>query len=61
MKYFVNENCIGCGLCTGICPNIFDMSDEGTAKALDEDVSLSDESAAQDAMNGCPVRAIEHR
>lgn len=23
MKYYVNENCIGCGMCNGICPAVF--------------------------------------
>ena len=39
MKYQVNENCIGCGLCIGICPNVFQMSDEGVAKAVVDEVS----------------------
>ena len=31
MKYYVNENCIGCGMCIGICPAVFDMSVDGVA------------------------------
>ena len=36
MTAHVNENCIGCGLCTGISPDVFTMTDEGTAAARDE-------------------------
>lgn len=56
MKYFVNETCVGCGLCTGICPDVFEMTDEGFARALDVDTNNS---AAREAMDSCPVGAIE--
>ena len=38
MKYFVNDGCIGCGLCAGTCPNVFSMSDDGVAVAIETDV-----------------------
>lgn len=56
MKYHVNEACIGCGLCVGTCPDVFEMTDNGTAMALDVD---TEDPAAQEAMDGCPVSAIE--
>ena len=59
MKFRVNENCIGCGLCEGICPEVFEMSEEGVAKAMDEEVDSSVEGSAMDAKNSCPVNAIE--
>lgn len=59
MKFFVNEECIGCGMCAGICPEVFEMTDEGTAKAMDEEVAESLEASAKEAMDGCPVDAIE--
>ena len=59
MKYFVNEDCIGCGLCTSICPEVFEMTDAGTAKAQDEPVTDAVEPTAQEAMNSCPVNAIQ--
>jgi ferredoxin len=58
MKYAVDENCIGCGLCNATCPEVFSMTDEGTAKAIEEDVPASAEEAAQEAMENCPVGAI---
>ena len=59
MKYKVNENCIGCGLCAGICPEVFSMTDEGVAKAIDEDVPAEAFDSAAEAMDSCPVSAIE--
>ena len=36
MKYVVNDGCIGCGLCEGTCPEVFSMTDEGVAKAIEK-------------------------
>ena len=46
MNVHVNENCIGCGLCTTMCPDVFTMTDE-------------QEPAAQEAAESCPVDAIQ--
>lgn len=59
MKYKVNENCIACGMCTTVCPEVFSMSDSGYAEAIHEDVSGELEASAQEAASGCPVDAIE--
>lgn len=56
MKYYVNENCIGCGLCNVICPQVFEMTPDNVAKAVDKDVDLGE---AQEAKDSCPVGAIE--
>ena len=48
MKFHVNADCIGCGLCVSTCPEVFTMTDGGTAAA-----------APTDAMQTCPVGAIE--
>ena len=61
MKYFVNEECIGCGLCNGLCPKVFYMNQEGVAEAVDQEVDADDVSSANDAMNSCQVQAIEER
>ena len=58
MKYHVNDSCIGCGLCTSTCPEVFSMGDDNKAVAA-ESVPAGAESSAEDAMNGCPVTAIE--
>lgn len=61
MKYYVNENCIGCGLCESVCPQVFSLSDEGVAVAISEDVPKDALESAAEAMNDCPVSAIEKR
>ena len=59
MKFRVNDSCIGCGLCEGTCPEVFHMTDDGVAEAIDAEVSAEDLAAAEEAMDGCPVGAIE--
>lgn len=60
MKAEVNQDtCIGCGLCAATCPDVFSIGDDGLAKAIEEEVATSDESAAEDARDGCPVSAID--
>lgn len=59
MKYRVNEGCIGCGLCEESCPEVFSMTAEGVAKATETEVPAECETAAAEAMDGCPVGVIE--
>lgn len=58
MTAYVNENCIGCGLCTTICPEVFTMTDENVAHASG-DVLPEQEQSVQEAADSCPVSAIE--
>lgn len=53
------EACIGCGVCTHICPEVFEMDDENVA-TVKPDVnpdSYADE--VRDAAESCPVDAIQ--
>lgn len=59
MKFFVNENCIACGMCVGMCPEVFHMADSGLAEAIEEEVREDLESTALTAQEACPVNAIE--
>ena len=47
-----------CGLCAGICPGVFTMTDEGVAAARDE-IFPEQEGQIQEAAESCPVSAIE--
>ena len=60
MKYYVNDSCIGCGLCESICPEVFSLPD-GVSVAMDGEVPASSLEAASQAMREGPVGSIEER
>ena len=56
----VNEYCIGCGACTAVCPDVFDLNDEGKAEnIMGEDIPEDLMDACKEAAESCPVEAIE--
>ncbi len=56
MKVFVDKtSCIGCGVCAGLCPDIFGLDDEGKAEVL---VPETEDNCAEDAKDSCPVQCI---
>lgn len=58
MKAFVNPDlCIGCGLCTSICDEVFRMNDNSQAEAY-APVNDINKEVVNDAINSCPVSAI---
>ncbi len=59
MKYYVNDSCIGCGLCVSTCPQVFSMCDAGIAAASKRDVPEDALADAAEAKDNCPVSAIE--
>lgn len=60
MKFKVNkEICIGCGACQAIAPDVFEIDDDGLANAIDSEINEDVKEDAIDAMEGCPVNAIE--
>lgn len=60
MKTYVDQDtCIGCGLCTSTCPEVYSMGDEGKAYATKEQVSAECADGVEEAADGCPVSAIQ--
>ena len=43
------ELCIGCELCTSICPEVFSMDDDGKSVAITDDIPSDSENSAIDA------------
>jgi ferredoxin len=53
------DRCEGHARCWGICPEVFDLDDEGHAiVVLDGDVPIDLEAKVADAVRNCPERAI---
>lgn len=52
------DGCIGCGLCTSICPEVFRMADDGLAEVYTDPLPASEESNALSASASCPVSVI---
>lgn len=57
----VKEKCIGCGMCVRINPEVFDFDDDGLAKANNENINDGNKETVEDAVNSCPVGAIEEQ
>ncbi len=51
------ENCIGCGACVSIAPEIFQFDENGLAEA--KEINVPKESGIQ-ALESCPTEAISY-
>ena len=59
MKAHVDrDTCIGCGVCPSVCPEVFEMRDDGLSHVIVDTVPAGAEDAAKDAEESCPVDAI---
>ncbi len=52
------DACIGDGICASICPDVFEMDDEGKSVVLKEIIDESLHECAQEAADSCPVSCI---
>ena len=60
MKLEVDKDiCIGCGACAAICPDVFEIDEDGLAVSVVESVNEEIMEDAIDAKEGCPVNAIK--
>ena len=58
-KVIINkDDCFGCGACTATCPEVFKLDDDGKVGIIRQP-NDSEDSAVEDAINGCPVGAIK--
>ena len=61
MKVKVNkDSCIGCGACEAICPEVFQLNDEGLSTVVYDESKTVDESSVQEAVESCPTGAISN-
>jgi len=61
MKVVVNrDNCIGCGACEAIYPEVFQLDDEGLSNIICKDFNKLDEEKVVEAIESCPTAAISN-
>ncbi|MDO4963036.1 MAG: ferredoxin [bacterium] len=55
------DRCIGCGACQAVCPEVFEIEDDGLAGVIVDEVKEDNLEDAIDAKEGCPTSAIEEK
>ncbi|HOJ13554.1 MAG TPA: ferredoxin [Deltaproteobacteria bacterium] len=50
------EECIGCGMCQDICPEVFELDEEGKARVIKPQGGPED--LVEQAIDACPVSCI---
>ncbi|MBR0599679.1 ferredoxin [Sinanaerobacter chloroacetimidivorans] len=59
MKASIDRSgCIGCGVCPSVCPEVFQMADDGLAQVIVDEVPSGAEGTAEEARDSCPVSVI---
>ena len=59
MKVHVDAQvCAGFGVCVGLCPEVFELHDDGYAIVRVAEVPAEHEDAVRQAVSQCPARAI---
>ena len=58
MRPNVDEDlCIGCGRCEEVCPEVFEVGDDGFSHVIAADACV-EAGCCEDAADECPVQAI---
>lgn len=53
-----SELCGGCGPCVDICPDVFELNEDGLAVVNFDEVSEELHEACREAADSCPTEAI---
>lgn len=53
------EKCIGCGVCVAICPDVFDLGEDGKSRVKKEANLEKNKECIKEAKESCPGGAIE--
>ena len=54
----LEENCISCGACEAICPEVFELQD-GISTVIKEDITDKEKESVVEAIESCPTSAIQ--
>ena len=54
-----NDRCLRCGMCTSIEPEVFEFDDAGDIKINEENIVEGNVELVEQAIDTCPVKAIE--
>ena len=53
------STCIGCGTCVALCPEVFELNEEGKAEAKQKKLDIEKlKNKTEEAIEACPVKAI---
>lgn len=55
----IPDLCGSCGVCVDVCPEVFELDDDGLAVVKTDPVPSEHEAATREAADGCPTDAIE--
>jgi ferredoxin len=59
MKPTVDRDlCIGCGACEDVCPEVFELGEDGISMVITESPGPERYGCVRDAAEDCPVGAI---
>jgi len=57
--WYVDSECISCGICAGEAPSNFKLADDGsTAFVFKQPLGAEELAQSESAMDACPVQAI---
>ncbi len=52
------DACIGDGICASLCPDVFEMDDEGKSVVIKEEIGDDLYDCVKEAVDSCPVSCI---